>query len=251
MSATITEPTLKLSTEQLTQYRDEGYTVVRGLISRADIAAVRARVMDLFDGNYAGWPLRHFQVPDPSKHRNPKGGFLPTGIQEPAGQDETFRRVADHANLQSAMAQFLGGAVKRFTDQALTKHKDLNGQSFYHQDSYYWHLNPELGCNCWIALDEVGKDAIALGILPGTHKSWTLTPHEEYFDEPAYHSAANSVPFKRFRIPFDQIDFTKEVLLPMQPGDGAFFTNFTWHRAEPNGSGQHKCAYAIAYRRTE
>ncbi|MCG3149181.1 MAG: hypothetical protein PCFJNLEI_02641 [Verrucomicrobiae bacterium] len=251
MSVAGTEPTLKLSPQQLAQYRDEGYTVVRGLIPQADCAAVRAKMLDLLAGNYEGWPLSHFQVPDPSKYRNPKGGFVPLGIQVPAQQDETFRKVADHPNLQGVMAQLLGGPVKRFTDQALLKYKEINGQTFYHQDSYYWHLNPELGCNSWIALDTVGKDAIALGMLPGTHKTWTLTPHEEYFDEPSYHSATNSVAFKRFRIPLDQIDFSKEILLPMQPGDAAFFTNFTWHRAEPNRSGQHKCAYAIAYQRAQ
>ena len=29
--------------------------------------------------------------------------------------------------------------------------------------------------------------------------------------------------------------------------DAAFFTNFTWHRAEPNRTGKDLCAYAIAY----
>jgi ectoine hydroxylase-related dioxygenase (phytanoyl-CoA dioxygenase family) len=170
----------------------------------------------------------------------------------PAKIDETFRHVADHPHLQGAMAQLLGGPVKRFTDQALIKSKEIDGNSYYHQDSYYWHLKPELGCNSWIALDEVGKDAIALAVLPGTHKSWTLTPHEPYFDEPTYHSAAkNNVAFQRHRIPLSEIDFSKEVLLPMSPGDAAFFTNFTWHRSERNRSGQHKCAYAIAYQRED
>ena len=53
--------------------------------------------------------------------------------------------------------------------------------------------------------------------------------------------------FKRWRIPFNQIDFSGEVLLSMSAGDAAFFTNYTWHRSEPNRSGGHKCAYAIAY----
>ena len=53
--------------------------------------------------------------------------------------------------------------------------------------------------------------------------------------------------FQRWRIPLDTIDFSGEVLLPMSPGDAAFFTNYTWHRSEPNNSGVHKCAYAIAY----
>jgi ectoine hydroxylase-related dioxygenase (phytanoyl-CoA dioxygenase family) len=206
--------------------------------------------MELLDGQHQ-WPARHFQTLDPAKYKTANGNYLPIGVQEPASQEEVFKRMAYHANLQSAMSQLLGGPVKRFTDQALIKNKTIDGQSFYHQDSYYWHLKPELGCNCWIPLDNVGRGASALAILPGSHKSWTLTPHEQYFDEPSYHTATNGQAFKRFRIPLDQIDFSKEVLLPMAPGDAAFFNNFTWHRAEPNRSGEHICAYAIAYQREE
>ena len=62
---------------------------------------------------------------------------------------------------------------------------------------------------------------------------------------------ATGEPFIRWRIPRERVDFTREVVLPMAPGDAAFFTNRTWHRAEPNCSGRHLCAYAIAYQRRE
>ncbi len=54
-------------------------------------------------------------------------------------------------------------------------------------------------------------------------------------------------PFKRHRIPLDQIDYTNEVLVEMKPGDGLFFTNYTWHRSEPNRTGKTMAFYAIAY----
>lgn len=237
---------MQLTKDQLQQYKDEGYTVVRGLIPPDKVKAVRARLMELLDGDH-DWPETHFQILDPSKFRNPKGGFVPLGVQRPAKQEQVFRDIADHPNLQSAMAQLLGGPVERFTDQALIKNKTVRGESFYHQDSEYWHIPPEQGANAWIALDEVDREAIALAILPGTHKIWEIIPHEAYYDEPSLHNAQTGQAFKRYRIPFAQIDFSKEVLLPMSPGDAAFFSNYTWHRAEPNLSGSHKAAYAIAY----
>ena len=78
------------------------------------------------------------------------------------------------------------------------------------------------------------REASALGILPGTHRAGTLAPHEQYFDEPSFHNAATGEAFQCWRIPSDHIDFSREVVLPMSPGDAAFFTNHTWHRAEPN-----------------
>ena len=237
---------MQLTESQQRQYVEEGYTVVPGLITPEEAARVRARLIQLRQGDH-DWPLRHFQVLDPSRFRNPQGGYVPIGVQLPASQEQVFRDIADHPNLQDAMAQLLGGPVKRFTDQALIKSATIEGPSFYHQDSYYWRLAPERGCNTWIALDEVDREASALGILPGTHRSWTLTPHEQYFDEPSFHDAATGTAFQRHRIPLAEIDFSREVILPMSPGDAAFFTNFTWHRAEPNRSGADRCAYAIAY----
>jgi ectoine hydroxylase-related dioxygenase (phytanoyl-CoA dioxygenase family) len=35
----------------------------------------------------------------------------------------------------------------------------------------------------------------------------------------------------------------------MKAGDALFFTNYTWHRAEPNLSGTDRLFYAIAYKR--
>ncbi len=237
---------MKLSEDQMQQYRDEGYTVVRGLITAEEAGGVRDRLVGLMEGDH-DWPDLHFQVLDPSKFRNKQGGFVPVGVQRPARQEAVFKDVADHPNLQSAMSQLLRGPVKRLTDQALIKSPGISGESFYHQDSYYWKVEPQKGCNAWIALDEVGEGASALAIMPGTHKDWTLIEHERYFDEPNYYSAQTGEAFQRWRVPLDEIDFSGEALLPMSVGDAAFFTNYTWHRSEPNTTESHKAAYAIAY----
>jgi ectoine hydroxylase-related dioxygenase (phytanoyl-CoA dioxygenase family) len=149
------------------------------------------------------------------------------------------------------MREILGGPVARFTDQCVVKcawiKEEQGGRTFFHQDSYYWLLKPRSGCNVWIPCDPVGKDAIALAVKPGTQRGWALVEHEDYFDDPAYCSARTLVPYKRHRVRPELIDDSDEVLVPMQPGDALFFTNFTWHRSEPNRTGEHLCAYAIAY----
>ena len=118
----------------------------------------------------------------------------------------------------------------------------------WHQDSFYWHIDPQLGCNCWIPMSPVDLDSIALAVMPGSHRGWILIDHESYYDDPPMgHLQANFEPFQRHRIPVDQADPSEEVLLPMEPGDGLFFTNYTWHRSEPNCSGRTSAFYAIAY----
>ena len=60
-----------------------------------------------------------------------------------------------------------------FTDQIGVKHgwidTEQGGCSYFHQDSWYWKIDPELGCNCWIPMQEVGKNAIALSVMPRSH----------------------------------------------------------------------------------
>jgi ectoine hydroxylase-related dioxygenase (phytanoyl-CoA dioxygenase family) len=238
------------------QYREEGYTVVRQLIPRDLVDALAAYMKQVLAGEHdQTLPRSSLQVVDPSRYRNPRGGHLVLGYQKPASSNAMFAQVRDHPRLVEAMAQLLGGPVVPFTDQALAKPAAIReaqgGCTFYHQDSRYWRIAPELGANAWIALCDVGRDAIALGMCPGSHKGWQLAEHESYFDDPALFTLHAGKAFERHRIPASMVDMSRDIVLPMAPGDAAFFTNYTWHRAEPNRSGQDKCAYAVAYQRAD
>jgi len=242
------------TTAHLKQYHKDGYTLIKNLIPRELIPAVRNELTLIEEGRDS-WPPEMFHIVDPKYYLTPTGKPMPGGVQLPSRHSADFKAVADHPRLQQAMAELLGGPVVRQTDQVVIKSRHIKteqgGRSFYHQDSYYWRLGPRLGCNAWIALDTVGKDAIALAMMPGSQEGWTLVDHEQYFDDPSYTHGMLGQPFKRLRIPAEKVDFSKEVLVPMEPGDAVFFTNYTWHRSEPNFTGTTLCAYAIAYKLTQ
>jgi ectoine hydroxylase-related dioxygenase (phytanoyl-CoA dioxygenase family) len=238
-------------------YGEDGYCLAESLIPEDAIAAVRQRVVEMFE-DQPDWAIKSWQILGPARASNSRDQPLPVGIQRPALYDDVFAAVADHANLAQAMAELLGGEVELFTDQIGIKHgfisEEQGGRSYYHQDSYYWKIDPDLGANCWIPLDIVDHDAIALAVKPGTQRGWTLHEHEDYEDDPAMgRMNAEGVfqPFKRHRVALKDVDFSDEIALPMQPGDGLFFSNYTWHRSEPNRSGETKMFYAIAYQLTE
>jgi hypothetical protein len=245
---------MDLTDNHVLQYHEEGYCLIKGLIPPELMEAVHRRAMEIVE-DPPDWPARHFHVVDPERYRTAKGVAMPLGIQIPALMDEVFRVVADHPNFVEAMSRLLGGEVKRYTDQIGVKHgkitEEQGARSFYHQDSYYWHIGPQLGCNAWVPTTRVGSDAIALAVMPGSHRDWVLADHESYFDDPAIgHFRDGFTPIKRHRIPLEKVDFSREVLVPMDPGDGLFFTNYTWHRSEPNRTGESKSFYGIAYKRT-
>jgi hypothetical protein len=238
------------------QFREDGYCLVRNLIPTAVVEPVRNRIMAMVENPPAWGKDDYWQAIDPARYQNPAGQALPSGIQAPAREEAVFRAMAGHPNLAAAMSELLGGSVQLSADQVGVKNgcikEEQGGCSYYHQDSYYWHLAPELGCNCWIPMDTVGKDAIGLAVIPGSQKSWKLDEHERYYDDPAIGVVRGGkfTAFTRWRIPTQNVDFTKEVLVPMEPGDALFFTNYTWHRSEPNRTGRTMSFYAIAYKRT-
>ena len=244
---------MQVTDRHLEQYRDEGYCLVEGLIPADLMADVWRRVEEVVAALPA-WAERHFQVLDPERYTAAAGGAIPAGIQRPATQEEVFRAVAEHANLAEAMARLLGGPVRLFTDQVGVKYgaivEEQGGRSYFHQDSFYWHIDPALGCNCWIPMMDVAADAIALAVMPGSQRGWQLIEHESYYDNPPMGHVKDGegfVPFKRHRVPLAEVDYAEEVLVPMRVGDGLFFTNYTWHRSEPNRTGESMGFYAIAY----
>jgi hypothetical protein len=243
-----------VSDEAKRLYSDDGYCLCNGLIPGDLIATARARVIEMLEDQPA-WAERSWQLLDPERATNSTGQALPIGIQRPALHEDVFAAIAHHPALIEAMADLLGGDVELFTDQIGVKHgfitEEQGGRSYYHQDSYYWHIDPELGVNCWIPFDDVGADAIAIGVKPGSQRGWQLHEHESYDDNPAWGRFDGNTfrSFQRWRVPLAEIDFSDEKVVPMAPGDGLFFTNYTWHRSEPNRTGQTRMFYAIAYQR--
>ena len=105
---------MQLSEGQRLQYKEDGYTVVRGLISPAEVAQAQAlaRLMDLHAGNLE-WPDEHFQVLDPDRFRAAQGGGHGVCRSQPriALSDDS-----GSPRFQSVMAQLLEGPVERYTE---------------------------------------------------------------------------------------------------------------------------------------
>ena len=80
-----------------------------------------------------------------------------------------------------------------------------------------------------------------------------MIDHDSYYDDPPLGrmGALGFEPFKRHRVPQQLVDHSREVLVATESGDGLFFTNYTWHRSEPNRSGETQAFYAIAYQLKE
>ena len=249
-------PETPLTDAHLDQYKEDGFCLVRQLISVDLIAAIRDQILALAEAK-PDWPDRNFHYLDPARYAYPSGSPRPISFQHPAEHHGDFAAVADHPSLVAAMTTLLAGPVQRFTDQVGIKFgfvdEEQGSMSFFHQDSAYWKIAPELGSNCWLPVADVDRVGSALAVMPGSQRGWDLMEHEDYDDDPPIGSVIDGqfTSSPRKRIPIDQVEFSKEMLLPMSPGDALFFTNYTWHRSEPNRTGHTQAFYAIAYERCD
>ena len=238
-----------ISAEEQARFQRDGYCVVRGLYTLEEVKPVRDRLEEFYEGKHTyGWPNEHLRSFDSDDRDTAGGNYRSGSLQRPASIEETFHTFAYNPKLIVVMEQLLGGAVKLYTDQTIFKPGAIKaGRSFYHQDGYYWRLKPGACINAWVALDEVDRGTIAMGFMEGSQRDWRIARHEEYWDEVRPSGGKEGQQYKRKRIPLDAVDESKDLLIPGSPGDAFFFSNYTWHRAEPNLSGMNRAAYAIAY----
>src|SRR5688500_8791433 len=117
---------MEVSAEQVQFFKDNGYLVIPGFMEQAKVEAVKSRLLDLIEGNH-DWPDDFFQVLDPAKYKNARGGQLPFGVQGPSRREEVFAAIADHPRLQAAMSALIGGPVRRFTDQCICRNGAVLG----------------------------------------------------------------------------------------------------------------------------
>jgi ectoine hydroxylase-related dioxygenase (phytanoyl-CoA dioxygenase family) len=212
LNATLTRSSVRLLEEADGSFLRDGYCLLRDLVPKELLAAARERVCVMME-EQPDWAVQ-WQILDPSRATNGKGEPLPIGIQGPASREAVFDRVARHPSLEAVASSLLGGPVTMATDQLIVKHgfihEEQGGASFYHQDSFYWHLEPGTGLNAWLPLDDVGPNNIGLVIKPGSHLDWQLLPHEKYTDQPKWgHMKGGTFEsFDRLRIPAATIDFS-------------------------------------------
>ena len=235
--------------QELEAFEKDGFCVIRGLYTREEVEPVRARLEEFYEGHHSyEWPNEHLRALDPTNKNTPGGNYRSGSLQRPAVLEETFREFAYSQKLISAMETLLKQPVKLYTDQTIFKPGAVKaGRSFFHQDGFYWKLRPKACINAWVALDDTDFEQIAMGFLAGSQGDWRIAHHEEYWDEVPAAGGKEGKPFKRKRIPLAKVDASKDQLIPGSPGDAFFFSNYTWHRAEPNLSGVNRAAYAIAY----
>jgi phytanoyl-CoA hydroxylase len=183
-------PTMpKLSDAQLKQYLKDGFIVVPGLVSPAELDELKREFVDIAKGKYQ--PSNIEPLPESMPDVEVLKSVL--AIHMPHYISPCIRRYLAHPRITPILGQLTGahlgewwdGGVKACQSQLFVKPPGFQGQA-WHQDEQYIPTRDRSLTAIWIAIDPVTAANGSLRVLPGSHRRGILFPQRERTDDDEY-----------------------------------------------------------------
>ena len=208
-----------LSHEQIATYKRDGYVFpVPGLsYSEADALRLRLETFENETGEKAGNVIRN------------KGHLKLMAVFE----------TVSHPAVLDAVEGVLGPDILCWGTSLFVK--DPHDEAFvaWHQDSYYWGLEPDDVCSAWIALAPSTLENGAMKVIPGTHKD------AEHGHKPSQVGSANML-FTHEEIATN-VDESQAVSLLLDKGEISLHHVKIVHGSAANRSDTRRYGLAIRY----
>ena len=143
-----------MSPEQIRQYNETGYTIVRDFFAASETAALKREVQRFLAQDMA----RDVAIPDGKRNLQ----LIPLW---PVSR--LFRAVPFHPKVVQAVSALLGDPVVKILDQMFYKPPgDGMGTNWHTDNAYFKIAEPLRGCAMWIAIDDANAKNGGLKVVP-------------------------------------------------------------------------------------
>lgn len=183
----------RVSVEEYRAFRDQGFLVVRGLVSPEEIAELREHTEDLMQGRL---PQQQSQMSerDVEKDTGTTGQGLeaPPAHLSPLEKAQYFLRIHMlhrklelherymlHPRVLDVLESLIGPDVLAMQTMLFLKPPGKPGQG-WHQDSYYIPTHPDSLCGAWIAIDDCDERNGAMWFAAGSQHEPVYPPKAGY-----------------------------------------------------------------------
>jgi non-haem Fe2+, alpha-ketoglutarate-dependent halogenase len=206
-----------MSADAVRQFNDQGYYAPIRAATGDEAARLRSR-LEAFEASNSGLTggLRN------------KPHLLFTWLDE----------LVRHPGVLDAVEQIIGPNILAWGSSFFIKEPRNPSFVSWHQDSTYWGLEPPDIVTAWVALSESTHENGAMRVIPGSHKL-DQAPHRDTF-------SANNL-LSRGQEIMVEVDESKAVELPLQPGEMSLHHVRLIHGSEPNPSAKRRIGFAIRY----
>lgn len=229
-----------MRTQHAEAYREEGYTIVRGMFSSETVHNIKnelsaiGRNASAFEGESIQYEDNYEDIRRRSD--NPLDWIRKVDYPAMSTSSYLMSLFQDRESPLVKMAEQLIGAE----DLAIVfltcfaKPPRSGAEIPWHQDQALWHLWMDTALSGWVALDECTDKNGCLQFVPGSHK-WGMQPHRQY--EGKIHESIRIADYPE----------AQPEKAYMEPGDVAFFGGKVWHFSEANRSDKRRLAVPACY----
>ena len=224
-----------LSSEQLAQFQDNGFLVLRSVVAPAELEQMRTLVVQLFEQRSGREEGAYYDLVG---HDDDSSTPALPQLTDPMNFAPGLRRT-DVFTLATRIARELLGADASFAnDHAILKPAFYGEATPWHQDEAYraspaWQFR-EL--SFWIPLQDATVENGCMHYAAGSHQ-YNILPHRPYNEDPKVHALECG----------HWIDPESKVACPVQAGDLIIHHTRTAHYAGPNTTSIARYAYILIY----
>jgi ectoine hydroxylase-related dioxygenase (phytanoyl-CoA dioxygenase family) len=232
--------------DAISQYRDEGYAVVRGFFSGMEVAAIAAAFDHHWrEGMAHRASFRHGNL-FYRQGKDPRLGKVLRLVQWPAYVDPTLERVRRDPRWLELLGPLIGPDIKQIINQLHWKPPGAAAAEFaFHQDVRFrrprtaYRSLEDAYVQTGLAIDPHTAENGAMRLLPGSHQSGER--------EVAGSGSVLDQTMAEERLAQAGLDPARLVDVALEPGDVALWNLFTIHGSGPNRTRGDRRFYLNGY----
>lgn len=223
----------RLSNDQVVQYRQEGYIILKKLVTSEEIEKLMAYALQdpIFSNN-------SFDLNDSEGKKTRLSLWYKAG-------DDPFGLLSKSQRILKSVDALMDGesAVCHFHSKLMYKEPKKGGAWEWHQDYGYWYKNeflfPDQMISVMTALSEATKENGCLQVVPGSHKMGRI---EHGFSGEQVGASQHYVELALKSLPL--------VYAELDPGDVLIFHSNLLHRSAANLSTKPRWSIISCYNRS-
>jgi ectoine hydroxylase-related dioxygenase (phytanoyl-CoA dioxygenase family) len=216
-----------LTPENIEEFKVKGHTLVKGILSKEEIAAYRPVIVDA---------AKRYNTENRKLEDRDTYGKAFLQIMNLWQVDAASKSFVLAKRMAKIAADLMGVAnVRLYHDQALFKEPG-GGPTPWHQDQYYWPIDTNNTVTMWMPLVDIDRDMGMLTFASGSYKYSAVFSHqisdesEAAFDQ---YVKDNNFPISRAET--------------MKAGDATWHRGFTIHQAPGNKSNKLREVMTVIY----
>ena len=207
-----------LTDEQVNQYRQQGYFFPIPVMDKARAANYRS-LLERFEAEQGG--------PVSGTLRN-KSHLLFMWVDEMMRNDRILDAVED----------LIGQNILCWNTLFWIKEPRSQAYVSWHQDLNYWGLETDDLITVWLALSPATVESGCMSVLPGSHRG-EFMPHEDLYRNDNMLTRGQEISV--------EVDESKTVTMPLQPGQVSLHNGRLAHASSPNTSDDRRIGISFHY----